>query len=104
QAWRRPTTKAAPVPTPDPGDFLGRLVERHKANQPPVPTDLPSDPASDLIELLRDHVDEAVLDETLVRDFAARFGPFDLERAAEILDRLAARHPRDLHTRFWLDA
>lgn len=105
QAWRRPPSAVpAPAPTVVPDKFLARLVERHHAEQSAVPPALPDDPAIDLIDLLRDHVDEAVLDEPMVRDFFARFGPFDLERAAETLDRLAARHPRDLHTRFWLDA
>lgn len=104
EAWRRPVVHTTPAEAPDPGDFLGRLTGRHKAEQPAPPTPVPDDPADDLLDLLRDHVDASVLDETLVRDAVARFGPFDLERAAEVLDRLAARHPRDLHTRFWLDA
>lgn len=104
EAWRRPTRPSGAEPVPDPGDFLGRLVRRHQAEQPATPPVAPDDPAAHLLELLCDHVDMEVLDEALVREFVARFGPFDLERVAEILDRLAANHPRDLHTRFWLDA
>ena len=103
EAWRRPVVKPTSAPAPDPGDFLARLTARHKAAQTAV-SEAPDDPAADLLDLLRDHVDEAVLDPTLVRTFHDRFGPFDLERAAQILDRLAARHPRDMHTQFWLDA
>lgn len=61
-------------------------------------------PAAELLDLLRDHVDPAILDQAIVRDAVARFGPFDPERAVEVRDRLAADHPRDLHVRFWLNA
>lgn len=105
QAWRRPRVEPTPAPVADPGDWLGRLTREHQASQAPAdPTSRPEDPAADLLGLLRDHIDPEVLDETLVREVVARHGPFDLERAAEILDRLAERHPRDLHVQFWLNA
>lgn len=104
EPWRRPYAPVAPPTPAAPADFLGRLMADHAAERPAPIEPLPVDPAADLLDLLRDHVDPAVLDEAIVRDAVARFGPFDPERAAEVLDRLAAHHPRDLHVRFWLDA
>ena len=105
EAWRRPKVDTPSVPAANAGDFLGRLVADHRAERPAAAwSPLAEDPAVDLLDLLRDHLDPHVLDEAVVRDFVARFGPFDVERSAEVLDRLAARTPRDLHVRFWLDA
>ena len=105
EAWRRPKVDTPSVPAANAGDFLGRLVADHRAERPAATrSPLAEDPAVDLLDLLRDHLDPHVLDEAVVRDFVARFGPFDVERSAEVLDRLAARTPRDLHVRFWLDA
>lgn len=104
EAWRRPKRpESSPEPTGKPAAWLTRLVEKWKTEKPTPPPELPADPAADLLELLRDHVDPECLDAAAVRAFVARSGPFDLDRAAEIFERLAHRHPRDLHVNFWLE-
>lgn len=114
QAQRRPKPAATPAPTkPSPtADWLGHLVAKHREEGVSEPDPkVWKDEAharreqnlTGLLALLEERLDPHVLDVPEVRAFAARFGPFDLERAEADLDAFLARHPADLHVRLYLD-
>jgi transposase InsO family protein len=112
--WRRPAApKPKPEQTPDvDGNWLGHLVETHRAQTAPEPDPRAWKREADerreantigLLELLRAHLEPAVVDETEVRAWAARFGPVDLDDVERGLRLLLERFPADLHVRIYLD-
>lgn len=57
-----------------------------------------------LVDLLRSRLDAAVFDEPAMREYLERFGPFDVDAAARVVDRLFAHGARaDQHIAFFLD-
>ncbi len=95
-------------------DWLGHLIDQRRKLQflEPSPRQLAQDAVQRrqdanqaVLDLLAHRLDAAVLDEPAVRAFLERFGPFDADRAAAILDRLFAHGTRaDQHIQFFLDA
>jgi len=121
QAHRRPapspaaadTTPSVVVSTPT-CNWLGHLVDKHRAERQPDPTPrqlaeaakarrLVADKA--ICELLAEHLAPEVVDEAAIAAYLDRYGPFDLEIASQTLARLLdARTGRDQHVTVYLDA
>jgi len=117
---RRPRAKAeAPVApeteTPAPtADWLAHLVaqRREQGFLEPSPRQLAERAAARraeadqaIVELLADVLDEAVFDEAAIRDYLERYGPFDVERAQGVLERMLEHGGRpDHHVHLYLDA
>ena len=111
---RRPLIELPPeappaVPT---GDWLRHLVEQRRAKNFVEPTPqmlLEAEQArraqadDAVLEVLAERLDPAVLDPEAVRSFLARFGPWDPDRTAALLDRLLTDQPRDLHVLVYLE-
>jgi transposase len=103
-----------PQAKPPTVDWLAHLVDQRRKRQflEPHPRQLADQAAAAraqadqaVVDLLARRLDAAVLDEPVVRAFLDRFGPFDAERAATVLDRLFAHGARaDQHVQFFLDA
>ena len=116
QPSRRPSAPSAPVEAYTPEhehDWLGHVTRRYRDQAPAAPDPkvwseearARRDEATvALLDLLTDRLDDAVIDPVEVRAYLARFGPFDVERTEEVLDRLLTSQPADLHVRFYLDA
>jgi putative transposase len=108
---RRPQATKAEAKTPDveaapTADWLGHLVEQRRAEGfVPVTSPSPSHEAANdaLVTLLRARLDDAVFDEPAIREFLAKFGPFDVEDATRALDDVLARTPHDLHVLVYLE-
>ncbi len=111
---RRPLVQlpAEPPPAVPTGDWLRHLVERRRAKNFVEPTpqmlleaELARRAKADdaVLEVLAERLDPAVIDAEAVRDFLARFGPWDAELTATLFDRLLTDQPRDLHVRVYLD-
>ena len=103
------TPRVPVVPT---GDWLAHLVEarRQKNFVEPTPQMLVEAEArrraeadAAVFDVLVARLDPAVVDPPAIRATLARFGPWDAERVAVLLDRLLVDHPRDLHTQVFLD-
>ncbi len=101
---------AAQAPT---ADWLGHLTEkrRQEAFLEPAPRTLAEEHAAQrdaedraIVDLLGEQLDAAVFDEATVRAFLRRYGPFDHEPAAAVLQDLLKYEPRDRHVTFYLDA
>ena len=115
-AHRRPRTRPEPAPAEAPriADYLGHLVGQRRAEKTtePSPRELAEKAraarernATDLADLLVDRLDQGVVDIAAVRDFVARFGPFDTELAEQTLDDMLRRGAdKDLHVSLYLDA
>jgi hypothetical protein len=115
-AHRRPRAKQeeAPAEAPKAADYLGHLVEQHRAEKiaEPPPRELAEKAkqkreqnALDIVDLLVDRLDQGVVDTAVVRDFVSRFGPFDTELAEQTLDDMLRRGTaKDLHVSLYLDA
>lgn len=111
--WRRPKPPTAPPPSAEPVvDWLAHLREQHAdaTHREPDPRAWRDELVAKrqanvvaLVDLLAERLDPHVVDVPAIRAFAARFGPFDLEAAAAVLDRLLERHPADLHVQFYLE-
>lgn len=115
---RRPkkSLPAPAEPAPPPlVDWLGHLVARRQKEflEPaPEPRKLVEAAAArraradqDVVDLLARLLDKAVFCETTVRDWLARFGPFDPAAAEKLLAGLLAHGARrDQHITFFLDA
>jgi len=95
-------------------DWLGHLVEQRRQTgfvEPP-PRQLAEQRARDraeadqaIVALLCERLDDAVIDRDAIAAFLDRFGPFELERARAVLDRLhRAGLPKDIHITVVLDA
>ena len=122
QAWRRPkkpdteAKDADQTQRDDPVvDWLGHLVQKRQEEGfvEPSPRELAENVAEkrrsadeDIVKLLSDRLDEAVFDETEIRAFLAKYGPFDIEAANAALSRLLdSRGARtDHHVTVYLDA
>lgn len=112
----RPVAEAPPQATETPdvdGDWLAHLVARHQKDAPPEPEPRAWKAQADarreqntegLLALLTERLDPHVVDTIEVRAWAARFGPVDLDAAAERLDALLERFPADLHVQIYLDS
>jgi transposase InsO family protein len=108
-----PTARPTQAPPPT-IDWLAHLVEKRQRLQflEPSPRQLAQTAAAGrvqadqaIVELLAARLDPAIFDEPSVRAWLDRFGPFDLVRAAAVLDRLFAHGARpDHHLHFFLDA
>ncbi len=118
QTHRRPKPKAAPESEPHKpkptADWLGHLVDerRRQGFIEPTPKQLSEqatakrEEADEAVvgELAR-VVDAAVFDEQLVRDHLERYGPYDAEHVAAVLEELMQLGGRtDRHITFYLDA
>jgi len=112
--WRRPvqhTEDTKPVTEPV-VDWLGHLVEkRRREGDMQEPRDAIADAKARradmdraVIDVLRDRLDPAVVDESTVQDYLDRFGPFDpgdVERVIDVF--LRNGEGRDRHVSFYLD-
>ena len=103
----RPKIEEPSAPTEDAtvtADWLGHLTRRRReeAFVPPAPE--VTDVDAGIVALLRERLDPSVFDETSVRDFLHRYGPFDAERAARALDDALADGRTDHHVHVYLDA
>jgi transposase InsO family protein len=108
----KPGTSVTPGKVPT-ADWLGHLVRTRQRDGfvAPAPRALVEEHAAQraradqaLVDLLADRLDPAVVDPVAVRTFLERFGPFDPEAAAAVLDGLLAREPNDRHVTVYLDA
>jgi predicted Zn-dependent protease len=99
--------KPAPV-----ADFLGHLVEKRRAQGflEPTPRQLAEQVAQQrreaddaVVNTLADQLHTDVFDEAAVREYLARFGPFDVGVAATVVERLCL-DSNDRHVSVYLDA
>jgi hypothetical protein len=118
QQHRRPRPKSddsdAPAAATQPpvADWLGHLVEQRRDQHLPVAAGHTEDDddaqrrADDdaLAALLHERLDSHVFDETTVRAFLHRYGPFDSERAAAVLDDVLRGDRSDHHINVYLQA
>jgi putative transposase len=125
QRHRRPKAKpetdtppSAPLdgpPAPPVADYLSHLVATRRTERfiepEPSARDLVEQArdrrhAADqaIIDLLLEHLDPQAMDVGTAKRFLDRHGPFDLERAEAVLERLLTRHPADQHVTFYLEA
>jgi transposase InsO family protein len=103
------TEPAAPA-----ADWLGHLVEQRREQGfiEPSPRQLAEQAVARraeadeaIVDLLAETLDEAVFDEAAIRDYLERYGPFDVERAQAVLERMLADGGRpDHHVTLYLDA
>jgi hypothetical protein len=119
QTHRRPKP-ATGLGTPGPkagakpvANWLGHLVRTRQREDfvAPAPRALVEEHAASrahddqcLLDLLSLRLDPAVVDAATVRTWLERFGPFDPEAAAAVLDGLLTHEPPDRHVTFYLDA
>ena len=98
---------------PPVADWLGHLVKMRRAEAfiEPAPRQLAIQHAEArmaqdqaVIDLLTEHLDQAVIDVGACRDYLDRYGPFDPERAEQTLQRLLGQMPNDQHIHLYLDA
>jgi len=116
--WRRPKVEVPDTPATDDqreptGDWLGHLVAQHRANRAAAEPDprvwkaeaqARRDANTEaVLTLLRERLDDGVVDEVEVRAWLARFGPLDLEVAERELERLVHEASAGLHPRFYLE-
>ncbi len=116
QQHRRPRPKIADVSEADSdtaepvADWLGHLVQERRDELLPVADTAVAAAgrrrAADdaLVALLSERLDSLVFDEATARDFLRRYGPFDPERAAAVLDEVLRGDRRDHHINVYLDA
>lgn len=112
---RRPLTDPEPDALPpaiQTGDWLRHLVEQRRQKNFVEPTpqmlheaELQRRAEADLavLDVLATRLDPAVVDPPTVRSFLARFGPWDADRVAVLLDGLLTHQPRDLHVQVYLE-
>jgi putative transposase len=116
----KPVTKDAatesnlPPPTPT-ADYLGHLVQARRAElfvepEPSMKQLIEQGMARTeeanqaLIDLLLEHMDAEAMDIGAAKNYLDRYGPFDLEVAESVLERLVSQYPRDQHVSFYLEA
>lgn len=106
------TPPAAPVPATPSRNWLGKLVaERRERNFVEPTAQMLAEAATQrraeadaaVFDLLAARLDPAVVDAPTIRAFLARFGPWDAERVAPLLDQILTHQPRDLHAQVYLD-
>jgi hypothetical protein len=102
---------APPAPSVK-GDWLGKVVENRRADQFVEPTaqvlaeaDARRRGEADaaIVDVFAARLDAAVVDAATIRAFLARFGPWDAEAAADLLDQYLTHQPADLHVQVYLD-
>ena len=99
------TDTAKPV-----ADWLGHLVQQRRAERLPAADSAVDAEASRraadnaLIELLEERLDSQIFDEATARAFLRRYGPFDPERAAGVLDEHLRNERLDHHITVYLHA
>ena len=119
QTHRRPKPRPKDDPPPASAppavptvDWLAHLVERRRRDFiEPSPRQIVEDAAArrtrwdnEVTALLAKRLDAAVFDEAVVREFLARFGPFDPTAVAVVLDAMFAHGARaDQHPSVLLD-
>ena len=105
-----PRSDIAPTPT---ADWLAHLTEKRRREGfiEPAPRALAEEHAAlreradrAIVDLLAEQLDDAVFDEAIVRAFLKRYGPFDHETAAAVLQDILLHEPRDQHVTFYLEA
>lgn len=115
--WRRPRaepdcTTAKPAAGPR-VDWLDHLVRKHRETvgtlEPPSPAAQAlarrRDADQAIVDLLAAKLQADVIDPSAIREYLARFGPFDAERAATTLQSLFDAGERvDQHINVYLDA
>ncbi len=118
QRHRRPTAKAEPTDVTDQAkptaDWLGHLVAQRKRDGfiEPTPKQLAQKAAARrraaddaVVDELARTLDEAAFDEPAVREHLERYGPYDADRVAAVLQDLLRLDDRiDRHVTFYLDA
>jgi len=114
QPSRRPRQPQPAVPEQQPGaDWLGHLIEKRQQEGFVEPTPKQLKEAANqkrhqadesVVALFLEKLEPAVINEAAIRDYLNRYGPFDPERVADILDRLIESGPKDLHVEVYLDA
>jgi len=113
---RRAHVETPPAPTSVPatptGNWLGKLVadRREKHFVEPTPQMLAeaeaqrrADADVAVFDVLAERLDPAVVDAPTIRAFLVRFGPWEAERVAVLLDQILTHQPRDLHAQVYLD-
>lgn len=94
-------------------DWLSHLVEkrRSKGFLEPTPHQLAQQAQAErqqdddaFVALLHEHLEPAVVDPGVIREFLARFGPFDPKAAEEALRRVLRQQPADQHVQITLEA
>ncbi len=118
QTHRRPRDPSLVSPSKAPekptADWLSHLVERRREkgfDEPPPRQHIEDktrqrvEADTAIVDLLREHLDDAVIDEQSVRGYLDRFGPFDLEQARIVVEGLLANGlPDDIHITVVLEA
>ena len=120
QPHRRPKPKKAEVAVSDEqdakkpvADWLDHLVQqrRQQGFVEPPPRQQVEDARRQRIEadqavlaLLRERLDDGVVQDETVLDFLHRFGPFEPEAVTDVLQRLLQHAPADQHVSYYLDA
>jgi len=118
QQHRRPRPKtdepaggrSTTAPVEPAADWLGHLVKTRRDQLLPVADDkaaIEDRRAADddaLVVLLSERLDHHVFDEAAARDFLRRYGPFDPERAAAVLDDMLRHDRTDHHITVYLQA
>lgn len=112
---RRPQAEeaaVAPVAARPVGNWLGHLVKQRREKNFVEPTaqmlkeaetKRRDDAAAALLEVLASRLDPAVVDEASVHATVDRFGAWDADRIASVLDAFLTHQPRDLHIQVYLD-
>ncbi len=120
QQHRRPRPKSSeaaggqgahsPGETKPVADWLGHLVKTRRDQFLPVVDNKASleerraDADDAIVTLLSERLDRHVFDEATVRDFLRRYGPFDPERAAAVLNDMLRDDRTDHHINVYLQA
>ena len=114
QQHRRPRPKIEDVSDARGGivepvaDWLGHLVQERREVLLPVAentSDAEARRRADddaLVDLLSERLDSHVFDEATARDFLGRYGPFDPQRAAAVLDEALRDDRTDHHVNVYL--
>lgn len=107
-----PVAVIAASPTKPVGNWLGHLVRQRREKNFIEPTAQMLKEAETkrreaavtvVIDVLLAKLDPAVVDASAVRATVARFGPWDADRVAVVLDAFLTHQPRDLHVQVYLD-
>ena len=94
-------------------DWLGHLVQQRRQEgfiEPPPRQQVEdarrqrAEADQAVLALLRERLDDGVVQDETVLDFLQRFGPFDPEAVTDVLQRLLQHAPADQHVSYYLDA
>lgn len=110
--------RAQEAPTPPAGqptinaNWLGHLVGKRRREHFIEPTPQMLAEAAErrraeadaaVFDVLAERLDPNVIDAPTIRSFLTRFGPWEADRVAILLDRLLIDRPRDLHAQIYLE-